>query len=99
MSEMQPPIKLERVRQRLEATDADLSESTFNDVKLSGAVFNDVNLTGATIQNANLANLRIRDADLRGASIVDSQTDGMMINGIPVADLLAAYRVARSENT
>jgi len=84
---MEPATKLEGTRQRLEATDADMSGSTFTDV----------NLSGATIQNANLAQLRISNADLRGVSIVESQTDGMTINGILVADLLAAYRAARSE--
>jgi len=44
----------------------------------------------------NLANLRIQDADLRNASIDDSLTAGMTINGIPLADLLAAYRALHS---
>jgi hypothetical protein len=34
------------------------------------------------------------DANLTGASITDSQTEGMTINGISLADLMAAYRAA-----
>ena len=77
-------LKLERTRQRVEATDTDMSGSTFSDVNLSGALFDDVNLAGATIRNANLSRLRISDANLSGASI----------DGIALEDLIAAYRAA-----
>lgn len=95
-------MKLERTTQCLEATKADLSGSSFtdvnlanasfNDVNLTNASFNDVNLSGAVIHNVNLSNLRISQVNLRGVSIVESHTEGMTINGIPVTDLLAAYR-------
>jgi uncharacterized protein YjbI with pentapeptide repeats len=97
-------IKLERTKQRLEAKDTDMSGSVFTDVSLSRATFNDVNLAGTTIndtnmsgcrlQNVNLARLRISNANLTGASIVESLTDGMTIDGIAVADLIATYRAA-----
>jgi uncharacterized protein YjbI with pentapeptide repeats len=89
-------MKLERTKQRVEASDVDMSGSTFNDVNLAGSAFNDVNLAGTTIHDANLSRVRISKADLRDASIIDSQTDGMTINGIAIADLLAAYRAAHS---
>ena len=84
-------LKIEHTKTRLQANDADLSGSIFTDVKLSGAVFEDVNLAEGRLQNVNLSGLRIANANLRGASIVDSMTDGMTINGIPLADLIAAY--------
>jgi uncharacterized protein YjbI with pentapeptide repeats len=97
-------IRLKQIKQRVEATDTDMSGSTFTDVSLSGATFNDVNLAGATvndtnmsgwrIQNVNLSGLRISNADLTGASIVESLTDSMTIDGIAVADLMATYRAA-----
>jgi uncharacterized protein YjbI with pentapeptide repeats len=97
-------IKLERIKQRVEAANADISGSAFTDVNLSGATFNnvnlsaaafnDVNLAGATINDAKLSGLRISQADLRGAAIVESLTDGMTINGIAVEDLFAAYESA-----
>ncbi|MGD0546697.1 MAG: pentapeptide repeat-containing protein [Terracidiphilus sp.] len=82
-------------RQRI--SDADLRGSAFTNVNLSDSIFDDVNLAGATIHNANLSRLRISDADLRGASIVESQTDGMTINGIAVAEMLSAYRAAHAK--
>lgn len=75
-------IKLERTKRRVEATDVDMSRSTFSNVNLSGASFDDVNLAGATIQNANLSRLQIRNANLSGATI----------DGIAVEDMITAYR-------
>ena len=90
----QQAIQLERTRQRVEATDADMSASTFTDVNLAQSAFNNVNLAGATVHNANLAALRISDANLTGASLVDSITQGMPIDGILVAEMIAAYKEA-----
>jgi uncharacterized protein YjbI with pentapeptide repeats len=87
-------IKLDRMKQRVEATDTDMSGSTFTDVNLSGAKLNDVNLTGAIIDDANLSGLRISNANLTGVSIVESLTEGMTIDGIAVSDLMATYRAA-----
>jgi uncharacterized protein YjbI with pentapeptide repeats len=97
-------LKLAQIKQRIEAGDADMSGSTFTDVSLSAAKFNGVNLAGATIGDANMAGLRVHDASLSGlrisnaaltrASIVESAMDGMTIDGIAVADLVAAYRAA-----
>jgi uncharacterized protein YjbI with pentapeptide repeats len=95
-------IEVNGTKRQVKAEDADLSGSTFTDVNLSGAKFRnvnfagaqfeDVNLSGWNVRNATLARLRINKADLRGASIVDSLTAGMTIDGIAVAELLAAYR-------
>jgi uncharacterized protein YjbI with pentapeptide repeats len=93
MTESEQTLKLTNIKRRIEAVDADLSGSTFTDVYFSRAKFNDVNLTDGTISNANLSGLRISNANLAGASIVDSATNGMTIDGIPVSDLLAAYRL------
>lgn len=51
-------------------------------------------MSSLLVQNAKLSGLVIRQADLTGASIVESMTDGMTIDGISVADLMAAYRAA-----
>jgi uncharacterized protein YjbI with pentapeptide repeats len=73
-------------------TDVNLSRATFNDVNFAGARFEDANLSGWSVRNANFAGLRISNADLRGTSIVDCLTTGMTIDGIAVAELMAAYR-------
>ena len=100
-------VQWKQVDQRLEVLQSCLIGSTFTDVNLSGASFDDVNLSGATIRNANLsgwkiedvtlANLRVTNADLRGVSIADCLTEGMTIDGIAVADMMAAYRNAQSK--
>ena len=89
-------LHLKEIRRRVEAVNADLSRSTFDDVNLSGTTFRDVSLSAASMQDVNLAVLEIRDANLTGASIAESKTDGMTIDGIPVSELLAAYRAARA---
>jgi uncharacterized protein YjbI with pentapeptide repeats len=90
--ETEQTLKLTGTKQRLEATDTDMSGSTFTDVRLSDSKFDDVNLTGTTINNANLSAIRISNANLAGASITESSMEGMTIDGIAVSDLLAAYR-------
>ena len=75
-------MELKHTKQRVEAVDADLSGSVFENVNLSGAKFNNVNLAGITITDANFS----------GASISHCRLDGTTIEGIAVGDLLAAYR-------
>jgi uncharacterized protein YjbI with pentapeptide repeats len=91
-SKMAEVLKLQEQRLILEATQSNLTGSSFIDVNLAGTTFRDVSLDGSTLQNVNLSGLCIRDANLRGASISDSATEGMTVQGIPLADLLAAYR-------
>src|ERR1700722_5145983 len=88
------PLQLNDVKRRIEAIDADLSGSTFEEVAFTGATWNDVSMICATISNANLTGLRIINANLTGASLEDCAANGMTINGIAVSDLLAAYRLA-----
>ena len=104
MSGMCPAVQTKR---RIEAAGADLSGSSFTDVNLSGATFTDVDLAGAEVENANLSGLRVRNvnlsglkisaADLRGASIAESLTEGMTVDGIEVAELMAAYRALNAK--
>ncbi|MGA3048527.1 MAG: pentapeptide repeat-containing protein [Terracidiphilus sp.] len=106
--ETEEAIQLHGTKRRVEAIDADLSGSAFTDVNLSSATFTDVNLAGATIENADLSRWRVRNvnlsklhintADLRHAVIEDSLLDGMTINGIAVAELLAAHRILNSDH-
>ncbi len=83
----QDTIELIDVKKRIQATDVDISGSTFIDVNLSGVAFTDVNLSGATFTDVNLS----------GVSLVDCSTDGMTIQGIAIADLMDAYRAAKGK--
>jgi uncharacterized protein YjbI with pentapeptide repeats len=106
--ETEATMQLTRIDMRLQVKQACLAASTFTDVNLSNATFDDVNFSGADIRNANLSGWRVHDvnfsalkishADLRGASIVESLTEGMTIDGIAVADMMAAYRSALAKS-
>ena len=95
-------VKLQQTKERIDAGDADLSGSIFkkvnlsgshyDDVNMSGSSFDDVNMSGWRINDVNLAGLRLAKANLAGASITGCRYDGMTIDGIPVTDLLDAYR-------
>jgi len=99
-------IELNQVDQRLEVTQSCLSGSTFNDVNLSGAAFDNVNLSnlkiqnatmaGTSIQDASLAGVQVTNADLRNVVIADCLVDGMTIEGVSVAEMMAAYRASKA---
>jgi uncharacterized protein YjbI with pentapeptide repeats len=98
-------MKLKDAKERLEVHHSDLSGSSFDDVNfsgtsykninMSGSVFDDINMSGWRVDNVNLAGLRLSRANLAGASISNCRLEGMTIEGIPVADLLAAYRATQ----
>jgi len=100
-------LKLHQVERRIEATRCKLRESSFVDVDMSGASFRDVNLTGMTVHDVNLSNARlddvnlsglvIKDADMRGATLSECLMEGMMLDGIPVIELLKLYRAAQQK--
>jgi hypothetical protein len=53
-------------------------------------------MSGWRVHDVNLAGLKIVKANLAGASITQGRMEGMTIDGIPVSDLLAAYRASKS---
>ena len=79
-------MKLKDVKERLEVHHSDLS----------GSSFEDINMSGWRVDNVNLAGLRLSHANLAGAAITNCRLEGMTIEGIAVADLLAAYRAAQA---
>ena len=87
-------MKLHGRIELIDANDANLAGSAFENANLSGARLRDARLSGATIEDACMAGVKISDANLTGMSIAGCGLDGMTIEGIPVADLLAAYRTA-----
>jgi len=89
-------------RYQIECEDADLSRSAFVRVTLAGSSFRDADLSGLVVDNVtakqskwsnvDLSGMSIRDANLGGAAISESNTDGMTIDGVLVADLMKAHR-------
>ena len=87
-------MRLFQVDERLDVKMCKLRTCTFDDVDMSGASFENVNLSGARMTGIDLTGLRITRAKLAGVAISEADLDGMTIEGIPVTDLLAAYRAA-----
>ena len=95
-------MRIEGKRETLAVQDADASGSRFSETNLSGSSFDDVDMSKVAVSRANLAGARFEDvnlsegvienANLTGLEIRDSNLEGMRINGVAVADLLAAYR-------
>lgn len=75
-------MKLHHTREQLDAQNADLSASRFDDVNLQQAVFNNINLREARFSDVNLTRVTIENANL----------SHMTILGVPVAELFAAWR-------
>jgi uncharacterized protein YjbI with pentapeptide repeats len=93
-------MKLDKIVDRLDVHASCLSGSVFNDVNISGASFENANMAGWTVNNANLAGLRVTNADLSGVMISKCRNVGnMLIDGVTVADLLAAYEARQGEKT
>jgi len=78
-------MKIANVTEQIEATDAGLAGSTFDDVNLSAASFANVNLTAA----------RFRDVNMTDVSIDQANLTGMTIRGVLVDDLFAAYEARK----
>jgi len=61
--------------------------------------FEDCNLSQTTIHDCNLSQSTIHDCNLSGVEISDCNLTGMTIDGIPVQDLLAAYKASGSADS
>ena len=89
-------MKLEHVRESLEASKCNLAGSTFYDVNLANVVVENVNLSGGRLHDVNLSHLQITNACCHDVSISDATLDGMTINGVLVSDLFAAYELQQT---
>jgi len=96
-----PPVKSKTENADLsgsEFTHTNLAAAQFRDVRLAGAQFVDVNLSEALLEDVNLTRTVIRNANCSHLSIEDACYEGMLIDGIPVTDLLRVYRSNHSES-
>jgi len=81
---------------RVERTASDTAAKVFIGTRLDGALFNDVLLARARFTNVSLAGTTFDDIDFSDAAITaNCNFRGMTIAGVPVVDLLAAYRRQR----
>jgi len=91
----------------LEVKDAGIEKSTFRNVNMSGSVFDGVNLSRCTFRNVNLGNCDFHDISFghtvissscfEGAEIPHGNIGGLKVAGVPVKDLLEAYKKVHGE--
>ncbi len=80
--------------------DINFSDVAFSAAQMGGATFKHIGLPrdakgtqrGLAFENAELNGSAFVDCDLRDVKIENCTLDGMTIDGIAVADLLAAYK-------
>jgi len=75
-------MKLHKVREQLDANNANLAGSRFDDVNLQKAIFTNVNLSEVTFSNVNMTRASIENVNL----------SHLTIDGVPVSELFAAHR-------
>lgn len=83
-------IKLSDCEHVVEASDANLAESVFEDVRLAGVRFAQVTFEGSKFVDSHLDGCVFTNVSLAGVTISDSHLDGLVINGIEIAPLIAA---------
>ena len=88
-------MEIQHVRELLQVEDADLTRSRFTNVNLADSSFENAALQRVSFTDVSFAGATFADADLSNVTIVDAKLAGMMINGILVSDLLAAYQAQR----
>ena len=89
-------MKLSGKTDTLDISDCDLAGSRFDDVNLSGSSFSNARLQDGRFADVNLTGTVIANADLHRVDVRDCNLDGMLIDGLLVTDLLAAYRRQRT---
>lgn len=85
-------MKIQNTKETLQAINANLSRSEFDDVNLQEASFTNVNLSMATFTDINFSGARLSNLNLTNVEIEACETTGMKIRGILVSDLFEAYK-------
>ena len=78
-------MEIKDTRARINASNAALSGSSFDDVNLASSSFRNADLSGAHFEDVNLSGVVIENADV----------SGMKIMGVPVQALIDAYEAKR----
>ena len=94
---MTEPLNIENAQlQNSSFENSDMSGSTFRIVNLSGSTFEDIHFGQCTIQNVMLAGSKITHSNFMQLEI-DGNVTGMVINGVPLAELIDAWEQAKGE--
>jgi len=91
---MTEPLNIDtQMLQGSSVVNSDLSGSTFRIVTFEGSTFEEIHFGDCTITNAMLAGVKITESYCAGLEI-QGNVDGMVINGVPLADLTDAWEKA-----
>lgn len=89
-------IKLSDCEHVIDAADANLASSRFEDVRLAGSEFVQVTLESSRFRDVHLDACAFENTSFAGASTRNCVYSGMTIEGIEVDALLSAYRAAQA---
>jgi len=84
-------MNIRNAKEILNAANADLSSSTFNDVNMQDARFIDVNLSRSSFSDINFSGAKLSNVNLTNVAIDDCEIHGMKIRGVLVSELLARH--------
>ena len=77
------------------ADNANMVGSIFHNVNLTGVSLEDVNMSKAKLRHITFAGAQFHDVDMSEVEMTACQDEKMIIDGVPVKDLIAAYRKDR----
>ena len=80
-------MKIQNTKETLQAMNANLSRSEFDDVNLEGASFTNVNLSMATFTDINFSGAKFSNLNLTNVEIEACETTGMKFRGVLVSEL------------
>ena len=84
-------MKIQNTKETLQATNANLAGSKFDDVNLHEASFTNVNLSMATFTDINFSGAKFNNLNLTNVVIEACETTGMKFRGVLVSELFDAY--------
>ena len=76
----------------INADDANMVGSVFHNVNMTGVSFGDVNMSKARLRHITFAGSQFSDVDLSNVVLTGCKVDSMVVDGIQMKDLIAAYR-------
>lgn len=77
-------------------SNVNMSVCKIGKANLSRFQVDDATMANSFFHNVNLSNSKIEKANLSAVAIVNCLYEGMMIDGVAVSDLFAAYRAAQT---
>ncbi|WP_342627780.1 pentapeptide repeat-containing protein [Nguyenibacter vanlangensis] len=74
------------------------AESAFSIVTFAGASFDTANFEGCSFDSVRFDGARFAEVSFKNIALREGHLEGLTIEGIPAAELLAAWRKTRTES-